>query len=223
LAEADGLDSLLVGRLEHWDAMYRKRSPQDLSWHEPVPAVSLRIVHAAIVDGARSVIDVGGGASRLVDNLVSLGLDRLAVLDLSSAAIDIARERLGTAAEAVEWIDADVTDVADLGQFAVWHDRAVFHFLTEPSERARYVDLCERTVTPGGIAVVATFAPDGPEMCSGLPVRRYDASELASECGPNFRLIDSERYVHRTPRGVHQSFLYTSFRRLIDDAELVNT
>ncbi len=203
--------------------MYRIRSPEDLSWHEPVPAVSLRIVHAAIAAGARSVIDIGGGASRLVDHLVSLNLRRLAVLDLSSTAIDIARKRLGRAAEAVEWIDADVTDVADLGQFAVWHDRAIFHFLTERSERERYVDLCARTVMPAGMAIVATFAPDGPEMCSGLPVRRYDASELASECGPNFGLIESERYVHTTPRGVHQPFLYSSFRRLIDDRELVST
>jgi SAM-dependent methyltransferase len=219
----DDLDSLSVGRLEHWDAIYGTRAPEDVSWYEPVPAVSLRIVRAAVADGARSVIDVGGGASRLIDHLVSLNLDRLAVLDLSSTAIDIARKRLGAAAETVEWIDADVTDVADLGRFAVWHDRAVFHFLTDASERERYVDLCERTMTPGGTAIVATFAPDGPEMCSGLPVRRYDASQLASECGPRFHLIESERYMHTTPRGVRQSFLYASFRRLSDDRELVST
>jgi SAM-dependent methyltransferase len=210
-----------VGRLEHWDAIYRTRAPEDLSWHEAVPAVSLRMVHAAIAGGARSVIDVGGGASRLIDDLPRWNLDRLAVLDLSSTAIGIARKRLGTAADDVEWIEADVTTVGDLGRFDVWHDRAVFHFLTDASDRERYVDLCRRTVTPGGIAIVATFAPDGPDMCSGLPVRRYDASELAAECGPNFDLVESERYVHTTPRGVRQPFLYTSFRRLVDDRELV--
>ena len=126
-------------------------------------------------------------------------------------------ERLGSRADRVEWIVGDVTAIEDVGMFDIWHDRAVFHFLTDAFDQERYVSLCERTVAPGGIAIVATFAPDGPEMCSGLPVQRYDASGLAERCGPRFELLDSERYVHLTPHGVEQRFMYASFRRVSED------
>jgi 2-polyprenyl-3-methyl-5-hydroxy-6-metoxy-1,4-benzoquinol methylase len=192
-----------------------------VSWYESVPTVSLSRVMAAIRDGARSVIDVGGGASSLVDELTRLDLERLAVLDIAEGGLEIAKARLGTRADQVEWIVADVTQTEGVGRFDVWHDRAVFHFLTGPADRARYVALCERTLPPGGVAVIATFAPDGPEMCSGLPVHRYDDLELAAECGPTFDLIGSEQYLHTTPNGAHQSFLYSSFRRLADDRQRV--
>jgi 2-polyprenyl-3-methyl-5-hydroxy-6-metoxy-1,4-benzoquinol methylase len=185
--------------------------------------VSLRKLKEAMRHGARSLIDVGGGASTLVDYLVDLGLSRLAVLDISQRGLEVAKERLGNRADGVQWIVADVTKATGLGRFDVWHDRAVFHFLTDPADRARYVGLCERTVTPGGVAVVATFALDGPEMCSGLPVHRYDASGLADECGPKFDLLDSERHVHLTPKGVAQPFVYASFRRTADDRAAVRT
>lgn len=168
---------------KHWADIYANRSPEDVSWYEPTPTVSLRRVHEAIRNGARSLIDIGGGASTLVDNLIDLNLSRLAVLDISERGLEVAKARLGKKANRVEWIVSDITKAADLGRFDLWHDRAVFHFLTDPDHRAHYVALCERTVTPGGVAVVATFALDGPEMCSGLPVHRYDASELADECG----------------------------------------
>jgi len=213
-----------VDRTAYWESIYTTRSLTDVSWYEASPDVSLRRVLAALEGGARSVIDVGGGASRLVDSLVDseLGLDRIAVLDASQTALDEARNRLGASADRIEWLTADVTMVETLGSFDVWHDRAVFHFLAERRDRERYVALCERTVAPDGVAIVATFAPDGPEMCSGLPVCRYDASDLAQECGPKFDLMDAERHVHVTPQGVMQPFLYASFRRLSDHRVLTS-
>jgi SAM-dependent methyltransferase len=207
----------------HWNDIYQTRSLQEVSWYEPVPETSLNRVRGALADGAaRSVVDVGGGASTLVDHLVHMGLSRVAVLDVAEMSLDIAKRRLGDLADRVEWITADVTNAPDIGRFGIWHDRAVFHFLTDPSDLASYVNLCERAVVPGGIAIVATFAHDGPESCSGLPVHRYAADELAQQCGPRFDLIDSERHVHTTPRGSTQAFLYASFRRLADDRQLVD-
>ncbi len=206
----------------YWDDIYRTRSPQEVSWYEPVPETSLRRIRAALAGGARSLVDIGGGASRLVDHLVPMHLSRIAVLDVAETSLDVAKRRLGELRDRVEWVAADVTKVHDIGHFGIWHDRAVFHFLTDPADRASYVALCERTVLPGGTAIVATFAHDGPEMCSGLPVHRYAADELAEQCGPRFELIDSERHVHTTPRGAQQPFLYASFRRLVDDRELVS-
>jgi len=206
----------------YWDDIYRTRSPQEVSWYEPVPEMSLSRIRAALASGARSLVDIGGGTSRLVDHLVRMHLSRMAVLDVAETSLDVAKQRLGDRRDRVEWIAADVTKVRDIGRFGIWHDRAVFHFLTDPADRASYVELCERTVLPGGLAIVATFAHDGPETCSGLPVHRYAAGELAEQCGRRFELIDSERHMHTTPRGAHQPFLYASFRRLTDDRELVS-
>jgi 2-polyprenyl-3-methyl-5-hydroxy-6-metoxy-1,4-benzoquinol methylase len=206
----------------HWNEIYRTRSPEEVSWYEAVPETSLTRIRAALAEGARSIVDVGGGASRLVDNLVQMDLSRIAVLDVADTSLNAAKRRLGSLAEHVTWIATDITKVHDVGRFGIWHDRAVFHFLTDRSDRAAYVELCERTVMPGGIAIVATFAQDGPEACSGLPVHRYAIDELAEQCGSRFELIDSERHIHTTPRGVRQSFLYASFRRLAADRELVS-
>ncbi|MGA9161099.1 MAG: class I SAM-dependent methyltransferase [Actinomycetota bacterium] len=209
-----------MDRSHHWDAIYTKRDAEEVSWYEAIPTASIQRVREAVERGARSVIDVGGGASRLVDHLVEMNLDRITVLDISRHALDIARRRVGTAGEAVEWVVGDITRLDDLGTFDVWHDRAVFHFLTDSSDCRRYVTLCERTVEPGGMAVMATFAPDGPEMCSGLPVHRYDAQELSERCGRAFELVDDERYVHVTPADVEQSFVYFSFRKVTSAAHL---
>jgi SAM-dependent methyltransferase len=205
-----------MDRTEHWDRIYERRSPREVSWHERTPTISIRRVRQAVDAGARSLLDVGAGASTLVDEALELGL-RVAVLDISERPLNASSKRLGSRAGQVEWIVGDVTAIEDVGRFDIWHDRAVFHFLTDAFDQERYVSLCERTVALGGIAIVATFAPDGPEMCSGLPVRRYDASELAERCGPRFELVDSERHVHLTPRGVEQRFLYASFRRVSED------
>ena len=210
-----------MDRTEHWDRIYERRSPRVVSWYEPRPATSIRRVCEAVAGGARSLLDVGGGASALIDEVLDLGLQRIAVLDISERALQASKERLGTRAEHVEWLVGDVTTIDDVGMFDIWHDRAVLHFLTDAFDQERYVSLCERTVAPGGIAIVATFASDGPEMCSGLPVQRYDASGLAERCGPRFELLDSERHLHLTPRGVEQRFIYASFRRVSEDRAAV--
>ena len=197
----------------HWQSLYRSRSPDELSWFESDPVESRSRISQAVAQGARSVVDVGGGASRLVDHLVNLDLDRIVVIDASPAALDIAKRRLGNLADAVEWVAADVTDLVDIGHVDIWHDRALFHFLIDRNDRVRYVGLCERTLPAEGVAIMAAFASDGPERCSGLEVRRYDAAGLAAECGPGFHLVSSEPYVHTTPGGVRQSFLYSTFRR----------
>jgi SAM-dependent methyltransferase len=209
-----------MAEASYWDDIYKSRAPDDVGWYEPDPVLSRTLVGELISAGATSVIDVGGGASSLVDYLLGSGVKRITVLDVSGAGLEIAKRRLGERANLVEWIVGDVTAADDVGQFDVWHDRAVFHFLTEDASRRRYVRLAERTVRPGGTAVMATFASDGPERCSGLAVRRYGARQLASECGPGFELAASERHVHTTPRGVPQNFLYSVFHRVPTDTQL---
>jgi SAM-dependent methyltransferase len=162
-----------------------------------------------------AVIDVGGGASPLAGRLLDLGY-AAAVLDISAAALDRAKARLGARADQVGWIVADVTEVADVGRFDVWHDRAAFHFLTRPYERERYVGLLSRTVPPGGHAIIATFAPDGPAQCSGLDVVRYDGESLARELGAGFEQLRSVPETHFTPWGKPQSFQYSVFRHRPD-------
>lgn len=198
---------------DKWDWIYATRAMNAVGWYEPEPVNSQELVAEAVAGGARSIIDVGGGASRLVDHLVGLDLDRIAVLDVSEAGLAVSRHRLGARADAVEWIVGDVVAVQDVGQFDIWHDRAAFHFLLDEPARQRYVRLAERTVRIGGVAIIATFADDGPERCSGMPVRRYDPAELAQACGQGFRLIGSRRYVHHTPAGVAQSFQYSTLER----------
>jgi SAM-dependent methyltransferase len=205
-----------VSEASYWDDIYMSRRPDDVGWYEPDPVMSRTLVGELISAGATSIIDVGGGASSLVDHLLDSGVERITVLDVSAAGLDVAKRRLGERANLVEWIVGDVTASDDVGEFDVWHDRAVFHFLTEETARRRYVQLAEHSVRPGGAAIMATFAPDGPERCSGLNVRRCGARQLAMECGPGFELVASERHVHATPRGVLQNFLYSVFHRVPD-------
>jgi SAM-dependent methyltransferase len=160
------------------------------------------------------VLDVGGGDSHLVDALTARGLDCLAVLDVSGAALGRARARLGSAARVPIWIEADVTGDWTLQAMDIWHDRAVFHFLTSPEDRALYTRHLLRTLKPGGSAIIATFAPDGPERCSGLPVQRYAPEQLASELGPQLELVEARRHVHTTPWGSTQSFQYSRLRKV---------
>ena len=200
--------------VDHWDRIYATRAIESVGWYEQDPSTSRRIVGDAIARGARSLIDVGGGASSLVDHVLDLGLDRIAVLDISDIGLAVARQRLGSRAAEVEWIVGDITSIPDIGRFDIWHDRAVFHFLLDADSREHYVRLAETTVEPGGVAIVATFAADGPERCSGLPVRRYDPDDLARECGASFRLTGSERHLHHTPSGFPQSFQYATFDRV---------
>jgi Methyltransferase domain len=203
--------------VEHWEHLYATRRSDTVGWYEADPVVSRGLVDAAVTRGARSVIDIGGGASRLVDHLLDLDLDRIAVLDIAEAGLAVSRARLGARAERVEWIVADVTAPLDLGRFDVWHDRAVFHFVLDAAARRRYVGLAQRTIPPGGLAIMATFADDGPERCSGLPVCRYEPEALARECGPAFRLTSTIRHLHHTPAGVPQAFQYSTFERVAVD------
>jgi hypothetical protein len=198
----------------HWEHVYATRGERDMSWFEALPTVSLRMLEAAGLSRDTCVVDVGGGDSHLVDVLVARGLDCLAVLDVSSAALQRARSRLGELSNTPIWIEANVADDWSLKPMDIWHDRAVVHFLTDPADRARYRDHLLHTLKAHGSAIVATFAPDGPESCSGLPVMRYSPAMLAAELGPEFRLLDAEPYLHHTPWGGTQSFQYSRLVRV---------
>jgi SAM-dependent methyltransferase len=200
-----------VAMVRHWETVYTSKGDAELSWTQAEPAASLALIEEVCPAGR--VIDVGGGTSLLAARLLDRGY-AVTVLDISQAAIDRARQRLGARAGEVGWVVADVTAAPDLGTFDVWHDRAVFHFLTEPADRAAYAALLARTVPTGGHAVIATFALDGPEKCSGLEVRRYDGLALAAELGRQFRLLKSVPELHRTPWNAPQSFQYSLFERV---------
>jgi SAM-dependent methyltransferase len=198
----------------HWETIYRTKDVHEVSWFQPEARRSLDLIMRVCPDRSAPIIDVGAGASVLVDNLLAAGYQDLSVLDLSEAALGISRDRLGTDSAKVKWIRADVLRAQfDERAYAVWHDRAVFHFLTDATDRQAYVEQVRRAVSPGGHVLVATFAEDGPEYCSGLPVVRYSAEGLHSEFGTDFQLVRSEHEDHRTPGGAEQSFLYCLCRR----------
>jgi SAM-dependent methyltransferase len=172
----------------HWDSVYRSKRPDQVSWYRPHLETSLRLIERAAPGRGARILDVGGGESTLVDDLLARGYRHVSVLDVSSAALEVARERLGADADKVTWLCGDVTTCAFTRQYDVWHDRAVFHFLTRPGDRTAYVRQVARAVKPGGHVIVATFGPAGPAQCSGLEVVRYDADALHDEFGANFRL-----------------------------------
>lgn len=198
----------------HWDAVYRTRGEDEVSWFQEDPETSVALVTRSGIDRDDAVLDVGAGASRLVDHLIDHGFTRLTVLDLARAALDRSRERLGDRGAAVEWVAADVTRWQPDRAYALWHDRAVFHFLTDAASRAAYVAVMTAALRPGGHAVIATFGPDGPERCSGLPVVRYTPEALAAELGEAFELVESVAEVHRTPKGAVQHFQFSRFRKV---------
>jgi trans-aconitate methyltransferase len=200
-------------RRRHWDKAYTEKGEAGVSWFEARPLVSLDLIAEAGGRPTSALIDIGGGASRLVDALVEAGWRSLAVLDISRVALDAARKRLGAAAGQVDWIAADITRWQPARTYDLWHDRAVFHFLTEAADRAAYVERLAAAVGPGGHAIIASFAPDGPERCSGLPVMRYDAAALAATIGPAFALAGERRSAHTTPWGSSQAFQFSLLRR----------
>jgi ubiquinone/menaquinone biosynthesis C-methylase UbiE len=200
----------------HWDNAYATKGEAGVSWFEETPALSLELIRLCDAGPGTRIIDVGGGASRLVDALQLEGLGKVTVLDISPAALDAAKARLGEAAGDVEWIAADVTEWQPDRSYEIWHDRAAFHFLTQAVQRAAYLDRLHAALKPGGHAIIATFAPDGPERCSGLPVMRYDPAGLAEMLGPAFRLVDSRRHTHTTPWGSTQAFQFSLLRRVKD-------
>jgi ubiquinone/menaquinone biosynthesis C-methylase UbiE len=193
----------------HWEGVYGSRPADTVSWYQPHATISLKLIRAMSMGPLTRIIDVGGGASTLVDDLLADGMSRVTVLDISEAALRVSQGRLGAQARRVRWIGADVTKVQlELGAYDIWHDRAVFHFLTQESDRAAYVSQVRRAVRRGGHVVVAAFGPNGPDRCSGLPVVRYEPGRLHAEFGGEFELIGHVAEAHRTPAGAIQQFVY---------------
>jgi len=193
----------------HWEQIYKQKAPDQVSWYRPHLETSLAFIEQAAPGRSPSIIDVGAGESTLVDDLLARGYTNVTVLDISQIAIDANRKRLGDAAEHVRWVVADITRVElEPATYDVWHDRAVFHFLTLASDRAAYVRQVASAVKRGGHVIVSAFGPEGPTKCSGLEVVRYDAESMHGEFGPRFRLVGSSKELHTTPFGTTQQFLY---------------
>jgi SAM-dependent methyltransferase len=202
-----------ANRQAHWENVYTSKGESEVSWFQESPAPSFELIVQAGATHRSAIIDIGGGASRLVDHLVEQGFQDITVLDLSAAALEAARRRLESRADRVQWIVADATAWEPVRAYDIWHDRAAFHFLTDESDRAAYIARLTRGVNAGGHAIIGTFALDGPEKCSGLPVARYDSASLAQVLGAGFRLVDTRRHEHATPWGSRQMFQFSVFRR----------
>ncbi|MBT8092711.1 MAG: class I SAM-dependent methyltransferase [Gammaproteobacteria bacterium] len=199
-------------RKQHWEGVYSTKAPDEVSWFQPVPALSLQLIEATGVGLDEPVLDAGGGASTLVDSLLDLGYTNLTVLDISAAALATSRDRLGSRADSVSWIESDVTEFIAPRRYALWHDRAVFHFLTSAADRVRYTDVVRSALCSGGHLVLSTFGPEGPLRCSGLEIRRYGIEQLHEIFDENFALRQHLLDEHRTPGGAVQQFIYTRWQ-----------
>lgn len=200
-------------RAGHWQRVYETKATDAVSWYQAHPALSLELIALSGVGKRARLIDAGGGASVLVDHLLAAGYADITVLDIAPAALAAAQQRLGDDAGRVNWVAADVLSWRPAAPFDLWHDRAVFHFLTEQDDRRRYVDTLRHALKPGGQVIISTFAPDGPEKCSGLPVQRHDAASIAATLGDGFTLIEQRDEHHLTPVGKEQHFVYARLRR----------
>jgi len=203
-----------LGRQAHWQNVYTTKAEQAVSWFQPRADISLALIRATGVGPDASIIDVGGGASRLADELLALGFAHVTVLDLSEQALATSKARLGAQAARVRWLVEDVTSWRPNETYDVWHDRAALHFLTDAKDQAAYAERVLQAVRPGGHVIIGTFAPEGPERCSGLPVVRHDAASLGELLGPAFALAETRRHDHRTPAGAVQRFQFSRFRRV---------
>lgn len=203
-----------MDRKSHWDLVYAHKGETGVSWYEAEPRISLDLILEFAPVASGRIIDIGGGASVLVDRLVDLGFPKIAVLDISETALEKAKARLGSLATRVDWIVADVTEATEIGVFDLWHDRAVFHFLIDAADRRKYVDLALRSIALGGHLIIATFADDGPRRCSELDVVGYNAESLSAELGAGFTLVKETRAIHTTPWGKPQAFFHGVFRRV---------
>lgn len=203
-----------LSRYRHWENVYSEKGERSVSWFQQQATMSLEMLRLVGAGPNAQIIDIGGGASRLVDDLVARKYSAVTVLDISDAALAIARARIGEKADTVTWIAADATQWEPWRQYDVWHDRAAFHFLTEAADRKAYVERLGRALRPGGCAIIATFALDGPERCSGLPVVRYDPDRLGATLGAGFVFVDARRHEHTTPAGAVQRFQFSAFRRV---------
>ncbi len=203
-----------MDRKQHWEQVYTTKASDSVSWFQEHANLSVRLIHNTGLGKDAAIIDVGGGTSVLVDDLMAEGYTDVTVLDLSSAALTVAKQRLGKYADTVHWMEGDITRTDfPRHRFEIWHDRAVFHFLTDPADRKAYVARVMEAVRPGGHVIVATFAEDGPEKCSGLPVMRYQPETLHDEFGEAFLLVGHEKEAHRTPSGTVQQFVYCYCRK----------
>jgi SAM-dependent methyltransferase len=199
---------------EHWETVHRYRVPELLTWYQEEPALSLSLIAASGVESDAAVVDVGGGSSRLVDHLLDRGYTNVTVLDVSSTALQYTRERLADRADEVTFIEGDVLDHRFDSMIDFWHDRAVFHFLTEPADQTRYMERLNATVAADGHVIIATFGLDGPERCSGLRVQRYGPETLGQALGTSFEPVGFHTETHITPTDATQAFLYGHFRRV---------
>lgn len=203
-----------MDRKQHWEQIYATKVSDTVSWFQEHADQSVRLIQGTGLNNDAAIIDVGGGASKLADDLVAAGYADLTVLDLSASALMVAKQRLGKHADAIHWMEGDITRAElPIHRYDIWHDRAVFHFLTEAAERQAYVEQVMRAVRPGGYVIIATFGAEGPEKCSGLPVMRYQPETLHAEFGDAFQLLGHEQEVHHTPSGVVQQFVYCYCRK----------
>lgn len=198
----------------HWERVYRSRRADEVSWYEEEPRLSLELLHEAGAATNSAIIDIGGGASRLAESLLREGFEDITVLDISAPALDAAKAHLGADHARVDWIAADVTRWQPPRTYDFWHDRAAFHFLTEAEDAQAYARVLRQALKPGGAAIIGTFAPDGPERCSGLPVCRHDANSIAAILGEGVALVSERRHTHATPWSASQNFQFSTFRRL---------
>lgn len=201
-------------RKNHWEQVYSDREATEVSWFQQRPENSLALIEATGVEKSARIIDIGGGASTLVDYLLATGYQNLTVLDIAHSAIEQARNRLGEHADKIKWIEQDITRFVNDKPFDVWHDRAVFHFLTDADDRLSYVEALSDALEPGAHAIIATFNLAGPEKCSGLDIVQYSPESLAAIFSENFQLVETSTEQHKTPRGALQSFVYCRFKRV---------
>ncbi len=201
-----------TARKTHWEQVYQQKSPLDVSWYQTQPSMSLKLIQATGIEKHQQIIDVGGGASILVDYLLKAGFSHLAVLDISAQSLQHAKTRLGENASDIEWYESDVTTFQPPHPYELWHDRAVFHFLTNAEDRKRYVQVLKQALVPNGHLIIATFAIGGPKKCSGLDIVQYDAESLCAELGDEFELLDVQNETHTTPNNAEQKFTYFRLR-----------
>jgi SAM-dependent methyltransferase len=204
---------MMFDRKKHWQHIYNEKTPLDVSWYQEESALSLELIHRTGVLKEEPIIDVGGGASVLVDYLCKEGFTNLAVLDISGNALFSAKKRLGDSAGRIAWYEADITEFIPPHQFSLWHDRAVFHFLTDKPDREKYVEVLNLALRPGGHLIIAAFAIGGPEKCSGLEIVQYDSTKLREEIGEGFELVEERNEVHITPANKKQEFVYFRFKK----------
>ncbi len=202
-----------LDRKKHWETIYQTKQPDEVSWYQPTPETSLRFIEELNLKPDARIIDIGGGDSLLAEHLLDLGFQNITVVDISKAAIERAKKRIGKQAETITWVVADVTQFEPTEDYDLWHDRAAFHFLTEQQEIHSYLETAHKSITPDGIMVVGTFSKEGPEKCSGLPVSQYSESSMTKQMQPLFEKIECITVNHETPFDTVQNFTFCSFKK----------